>query len=114
LLPSLLVGIIFIVIIPFAILMTIFLRIIEAESKGLLTMLGGFFMMCMGYLFMFVIALSWNGSDLISTAITSETLVFEANFIGIALFSIPVIWVVASALLMKEGYKEYKESAEVD
>ena len=109
-LPSFLIGLVVIIVIPFSILLSIILRVIENESKGLLTMLGGFLMMCVGYLFMFVIVIAWNGSDIISTAITTESLVFEANFMGIALFSIPVVWVIASAMLMKEGYKSYKES----
>ena len=112
LLPTLMLGMIFIIIVPFAILIAIFLRVIENESKGLLTMVGGFLMMCIGYFFMFLIAMSWGESNIISTAITTESLVLEANFITIILFSLPVVWIISSVFLMKDGYMKYKKSEE--
>jgi len=111
-LPTLLVGMIIIVIVPFVILITIFLRMMGNESRGILEMLAGFLLMCTGYLFMFLIAITWGGSNILSTAMTNEALVLEANYMAIALFSIPVVWVIASLILMKDGYKKYKEMTE--
>ncbi len=111
-LPTMIIGMIIIVIIPFVILITIFLRMIENESKGLLQMLAGFLLMCTGYLFMFLIAVTWSGSNIMSTAVTSEALIFEANYLAVALFSIPVIWVMVAVFLMKDGYNKYKELSE--
>ncbi|MBN2101729.1 MAG: hypothetical protein JW716_02565 [Candidatus Aenigmarchaeota archaeon] len=111
-LPTLLIGMIIIVIVPFVILITIFLRMMGNGSRGILEMLAGFLLMCTGYLFMFFIAITWGGSNILSTAITNESLVLEANYMAVALFSIPVIWVIASVILMKDGYKKYKELSE--
>lgn len=111
-LPYLLVGIVAIIMVPFAILATIFLRMLGEESKGLLTMFGGFLMMCIGYFILFAVTVSWSGSGLISTAITTDSLVVEANFMGLLLYSLPVIWVIGSGLLMKDGYAQYKNAEE--
>jgi len=111
-LPYMLIGMILIVIVPFVILISIFLRMIENESKGLLEMVSGFLLMCMGYLFMFLIALSWSGSNIVSTAVTNEALVFEANFMALAVFSIPIVWILASVILMRDGYRKYKQFSE--
>ena len=111
-LPSLLIGMIIIVIVPFVILISLFLRMIKEESQGILELLAGFLLMCTGYLFMFIISLTWSESNILSTAITSEALVLEANYMAIALFSIPVVWVLAAVILMKDGYKKFKEASE--
>ena len=110
--PYLIMGMVIIVILPLTVLMFIFLKFLQKESKGLVTMFFGFFLMTIGYLFVFFISLTQGDRFVLTLAFSQSRWEFEIFTMDLLLFSIPVAWVAISLWIIRKGYLEYKREKE--
>ena len=110
--PYLIMGMVIIVILPLTVLMFIFLKFLQKESKGLVTMFFGFFLMTIGYLFVFFISLTQGDRFVLTLAFSQSRWEFEIFTMDLLLFSIPVAWIAISLWIIRKGYLEYKAEKE--
>lgn len=109
LIPYLIMGMVVIVILPLTIIMFLFLKFLQKQSKGLVTMFFGFFLMSIGYLFVFFITLTQGDRFVLTLAFSQTRWEFEIFIMDILLLSIPIAWISVSLWIIKRGYSEYKE-----
>jgi len=112
LIPYLILGMVVIVVIPLTALMFVFLKFLQQESRGLVTMFFGLFLMSVGYLFLFFITLTHGDRFVLTLAFSQTRWEFEIFVMDILLLSIPILWIGVSFWIIKKGYSQYKEESE--
>jgi len=91
-----------VIILPFVIIVWIFVNNVEEKSRGVITMLLGFLLMGFGSFFIFVFHFLWPQKFLVTASVSGSRVGIEFSLLEMLLWAIPLAWVVFSFWVVKK------------